>query len=130
MRWALVALALLLAVTGLLYRGGLAFVSSLSEATASRGVDGTGAATATTGQVEAPTRPDPSSAGPETATLASAASRANPAGSEPSPVSQPGVRSNPEDSSPSATEQRTFKSRKALETVDSREFLRQSRMPK
>ena len=41
-----------------------------------------------------------------------------------SPVPQPGVRSTPEDSSPSASEQRVFKSRRALETVDPREVVR------
>jgi len=35
-----------------------------------------------------------------------------------------------EDSPPSASEQRIFKSRKALETVDPRELLRQATMPK
>jgi hypothetical protein len=46
--------------------------------------------------------------------------------SEPSPAPQPGAPSSPEDSSPSASEQRLFKSRKALETVDPREVVWQS----
>jgi hypothetical protein len=49
---------------------------------------------------------------------------------ETSPVPQPGVPQDPEDSSPSAGEQRIFKSRRALETVDPRELLRQVNMPK
>ena len=130
MRWALLALALLLAVTGLFYAGGVAFLSSLSEATASRRVDGTGTVAATTGQVEASVPPERSPAEPEAATPASAASRANPAGREPSSGPQPGAPSNPEDSSPSATEQRVFKSRRALETVDARELVRHAPMPR
>jgi hypothetical protein len=44
---------------------------------------------------------------------------------EPSPSPQPGAPSSPEDSSPSASEQRLFKSRKAIETLDARELVRQ-----
>jgi hypothetical protein len=119
MRWALVGLALLLAVAGLLYRGGLAFVSSLSVATASESprADGPGTVAATTGQMAAATW---SERGP-TADRSSASGMPGPG---PSPGPQP-VASPPEDSSPSANEQRMFKSRRALETVDPREFLRQ-----
>jgi hypothetical protein len=130
MRWALLGLALLLAVGGLLYRGGAAFVSTFSEATASPGVDRPGTVAATTRRLELPTL-DLVPEGPVAATggSAPASSRANPAGPEPSPA-QPGVRSDPEDSSPVATEQRVFRSRRALETVDPSEFLRQHGMPK
>jgi hypothetical protein len=119
MRWALLGLALLVSVAGLLYRGGVAFVSSLSDATASasRGVDGPGTVAPT---VEAATRPDRS---PEAGQIsASGMPRAGP-----SPAAQPAVPSDPEDSSPSASEQRVFRSRRALETIDPREFLRQAR---
>ena len=37
---------------------------------------------------------------------------------------QPGVPSNPEDMAPDASEQRVFKSRKALETINPRELVR------
>jgi len=75
--------------------------------------------------VEPPTRPDPGPGGPlaATAALAPAPSPANPAG--PSPAAEPGVRPDPEGS-----EQQVFRSRKALETVDAREFLRHNAMPK
>jgi hypothetical protein len=121
MRWALVGVALLLAVAGLLYRGGAAFVSTLSDGTASRGVGGPGAAAA----VESPRPPDPGRGGPlaARAALAPEPSPANPAG--PTPAAEPGVRLDPE-----ASEQRVFRSRKALETVDAREFLRHNAMPK
>jgi hypothetical protein len=49
---------------------------------------------------------------------------------ETSPASHAGVPHDSEDSPPSASEQSIFKSRKALETVDPREFLRQATMPK
>jgi len=119
MRWALVGLALLLAVAGLLYRGGLAFVSSLSAATASASsrVDGPGTIAATTGQMAAATW---SERGPP----AGQGSASEMPGPGPSPGPQP-VASHPEDSSPSANEQRMFKSRRALEPVDPRELLRQ-----
>lgn len=42
----------------------------------------------------------------------------------PGPAPQPAVPSDPEDSSPSASEQRSFKSRRALETIDPRQFQR------
>jgi hypothetical protein len=118
MRWALVGVALLLAVAGLLYRGGTAFVSALSG-----GVGGPG--TVAAAAVEPPTRPDPGPGGPLAATvaLAPAPSPTNPAG--PSPAAEPEVRLGPEGS-----EQRVFRSRKALETVDAREFLRHNGMPK
>src|SRR4051794_23369232 len=119
MRWALVGVALLLAVAGLLYRGGVAFVSTLSG-----GVGGPG--TVAAAAVEPPTRPDPGRGGALAATtaLAPARSPANPAG--PSPAAEPGVRPDPEGS----PEQRVFRSRKALETVDAREFLRHNGMQK
>jgi hypothetical protein len=123
MRWALVPLALLLAVAGLLYSGGVAFMSTLSDATASLGGDGSGTVAATTGQVEP-------SAWPAAATGASAPSRTNPVAVEPSPASQPGVPSDPEDPSPIATNQSVFRSRKALETLDARELVRQGKVPK
>src|SRR3954462_14067337 len=77
MRWALVGVALLLAVAGLLYRGGAAFVSTLSDGPPPRGVGGPVAAAA----VESPTRPAPGPGGPlaATAALATAPSPANPA---------------------------------------------------
>jgi hypothetical protein len=114
MRWALLSLALLLAVAGLLYRGGIAFVSTLSEATASLRVDGPATAAATTGWVEAPTRssPDDQMAG------------SGMSGPGSSLALQPAVPSNPEDVAPAASEQRVFKSRKALETINPRELLR------
>jgi len=116
MRWALLGLCLLLAAFGLLYRGGVAFMSSFTDATASASprVDGPGAVAATTGQVAAPDRARPADQG-----SASGASRPGPA---PAPV--PAMPSNPEDASPIATEQRVFQSRRALETMDAREFLR------
>jgi hypothetical protein len=115
MRWALLSVALLLAVAGLLYRGGVAFVSTLSDATALLRVDGAGTVAATPGWVEAPARPPP--AEPMTA---SGMPRA-----EPSPVSPPQPLSNPEDPPPVATDQRVLKSRKALETVDPRDLVGQ-----
>ena len=123
MRWAILGLALLLGVVGLLYRGGVAFVSSLSDATASRGVDAPATVVAPTGQVEAPTGPERS---PDADPM-SASDMRRPAAA---PAPQPTVASNPEDSSPSASEQRSFSSRKALETIDPREFLRQTSVPK
>ena len=125
MRWALLSLALLLAVAGLLYRGGVAFVSTLSEATASLRVDGTGTVAASTGQVEPPVWPAVATGAP-----APAPSLTNPAGPGPSPALQPGVPSDPEDPSPVATEQNVFRSRKALETLDARELVRQGKIPK
>jgi hypothetical protein len=121
MRWALVGVALLLAVAGLLYRGGSAFVSTLSDGTASPAVGGPVAAT----PVESPTRPDPGTGAPlaATAAIATAPSPTNPAG--PSPAAEPGVRLDPQGS-----EQQVFRSRRALETVDAREFLRHNAMPK
>jgi hypothetical protein len=122
MRWALVGVALLLAAFGLLYRGGTAFVSTLSDGTASRGVGGPVAAAA----VESPARTDFGLAGSALATRALVLeSRANPAGPEPSPVAEPGVPPDPE-----ASQQSVFRSRRALETVDPSEFLRQRGMPK
>ncbi len=112
MRWALLSLALLLALGGLLYRGGVAFVSTLSEATASLRVDGP--ATATTGWVEAPTQPSP----------ADQMAGSGMSGPGSSAALQPGVPSNPEDMAPDASEQRVFKSRKALETINPRELVR------
>jgi hypothetical protein len=47
--------------------------------------------------------------------------------SEASPSPEPGVVANSEDSSPEATEQRTFRSRRALETIDAREVLRRAK---
>jgi hypothetical protein len=122
MRWALIGLALLLALAGLLYRGGVAFVSSLSDASASasRGVDRPGTVATTTGQLEAPTRPDRS---PE----AEQGSASGMPRSHSSPAPQPAVVSNSEDPSPGASEQRVFRSRRALETIDPHEFLRQAR---
>jgi hypothetical protein len=122
MRWALVGVALLLAVAGLLYRGGAAFVSTLSAGTASPKVDGTVAAAT----VESPTRPDPVPGGPLAArtALAPTTSPASPAG--PSPAADPAVRPGPE----SSPEQRAFRSRRALETVDPREFVRHNGAPK
>jgi hypothetical protein len=123
MRWALIGLALLLAVAGLLYRGGVAFVSSFSGATASasRGVDGPGTVATTTGQLEAPMRPDRS-------TPAEQGSASGMPRSDPSPATpQPAVVSNSEDPSPGASEQRVFRSRRALETIDPHELLRQGR---
>jgi hypothetical protein len=124
MRWALVGLALLLAIAGLLYRGGVVFVSTMSDATASAGVDGRGTVAATT---EAPARPDFGLAGPAVATraLAPEPSRANPARAEPSPAAEPGVPPDPEGS-----QQSVYRSRRALETVSPSEFLRQRGMPK
>jgi len=125
MRWALLGMALLLGVAGLLYRGGVAFVSSLSGATASasRGVDGSGTVTATPEQAEGPARPDRN----PPADQMSASDMPRP---EPSPAPRPAVRAGPEDSSPSAIEQRTFRSRRALETVDAREYLRHAKAAK
>jgi hypothetical protein len=114
-RWALLPLALLLAVAGLIY-GGVAFMSRLSEAAASLRVDGPATVAATTAQAGAPTgrrRADPMAA--------SGVPRP-----EWSPGSDVEVPSDWEDSSPAANEQRVLKSRKALETVDPREFLRQA----
>jgi hypothetical protein len=124
MRWALVGLALLLAIAGLLYRGGVAFMSTMSDTTSSPGVDGPGTVAITR---EAPARTDFGLAGPAVATraLAPEPSRANPAGPEPSPAAEPGVPPDPEGS-----QQNVFRSRRALETVDAREFLRQNGMPK
>jgi hypothetical protein len=51
-------------------------------------------------------------------------------GMPPAAAPQPGAPSNPEDSSPSANEQRLFKSRHALETLDARELVRQGALPK
>jgi len=121
MRWALLGLALLVAV--LLYRGGAAFVSSFSGTTASgsRGAGASGPVTVPTVQVEVLTlrgrgaEPLP--------VIASGASR-------PEPAPQPTVASTPVDSSPVAVEQRLFQSRRALETTDPREFARRSTMPK
>jgi hypothetical protein len=112
MRWALLTLALLLAVGGLLYSGGVAFVSTLSEATASLRVDGPATVGATTGWVEAPT---PSSPAEQTA-------GSGMSGPESSLALQPAVPSNPEDVERS--QQRAFKSRKALETINPRELVR------
>jgi hypothetical protein len=50
--------------------------------------------------------------------------------SEMPPAPQPGVPHDPGDAPPSTSEQRVLKSRRALETVDPREFLRQATMPK
>jgi len=123
MRWALVGVALLLAVAGLLYRGGAAFVSTLSDGTASRGAGGTG--TVAAAAVE-PARPDLGPGRPLAATAAPAPAPlpANPAA--PSPAAEPAVSPDPEGS----PEQRAFRSRRALETVDPREFLRNNGMPK
>jgi hypothetical protein len=106
-------------VSGLLYRGGVAFVSSLSEATASasRGVDGPGTVAPTTEQV--PVFAPPDRTRPADQMFASGTSRP-----EPSAPSSPAAPSNPEDSTPIAREQRVLKSRHALETIDPREFLR------
>jgi hypothetical protein len=114
MRWVLVGLALLLAVAGLLYRGGTAFVSTFSDATASPGVAAPGTMTVTTVQLSAPARPGRA---PE-ARQSSASGTWRP---EPSPAPQP-VASNPEDA-----QQRLFQSRRALETTDPREFLQRAK---
>src|SRR3954464_15998071 len=121
MRLFFVGVALLLAVAGIFCRGGADFVSTLTVCQESRGVGGPVAAA----PVESPTRPPPSPGGPlaATAALATAPSPANPAG--PPPAAEPGVPPDPEDS-----EQRVFRSRKALETVDPREFLRHNEMRK
>lgn len=50
--------------------------------------------------------------------------------SETSPAPQPGVPPDSEASTPTAREQRILKSRRALETVDPRELLRQATIPK
>jgi hypothetical protein len=112
MRWALLTLVLLLAVGGLLYSGGVAFVSTLSEATASLAVDAPATVGATTGWVEPPARSSP--ADPTAGSWMS--------GPESSLALQPAVPSNPEDAVQS--QQRAFKSRKALETINSRELVR------
>jgi len=117
MRWTLMAVALLITVAGLLYGGGVVFMSSLSNAMAP-GAHGSGTVAATT----APMPPDRSPAGSVMAmdalTLAS------------SPAPQPGVSPVSQESSPEASEQRVLQSRKALETVDPKELLRQGMMPK
>ena len=118
MRWTLMAVALLITVAGLLYGGGVVFMSSLSNAMAPPGAHGSGTVAATT----APMSPDRSPAGSVMAmdalTLAS------------SPAPQPGVSPVSQESSPEASEQRVLQSRKALETVDPKELLRQGMMPK
>jgi hypothetical protein len=45
-------------------------------------------------------------------------------------LSEPGVAAEPEAAAPAATEQRVYKARRALETIDPRDFLRQSALPK
>ncbi|HEY2030677.1 MAG TPA: hypothetical protein VGH20_15880 [Myxococcales bacterium] len=45
-------------------------------------------------------------------------------------LSEPGVPADSEAVSPAASEQRVFKSRRALETIDARDFLRQGAIPK
>jgi hypothetical protein len=45
-------------------------------------------------------------------------------------LSEPGAPPDSERSSPSVSEQRIFKSRRALETIDPRDFVRQAAMPK
>jgi hypothetical protein len=113
MRWALLSLALLLVVGGLLYRGGVAFVSTLSDA-ASLGADGPATVAATTGQVEAPTWP-------ARADRMAASGMPRP---ETASGLQPDVPSDPEESAPDASEQRAFKSRRALETINPRDLVR------
>jgi len=121
MRWGLLGLALLVAV--LLYRGSVAFVSSLSGATAAapRGGEAPAKFVAPTMQLEALTPPGRS---------AEPIQVSAPGMSRPGPAPQPSVASAPVDTSPVAVEQRVFQSRRALETTDPREFLRQSTMPK
>jgi len=114
MRWKFLALVgLPIAVAGLLYGGGIAFLSSMSNAVAPRGAHGAGTVAAT------PVRaPAPSDHGPASATMAIDALTL-------APASQPDASPVPEGSSPEATEQRVFQSRRALETVDPKELLRQ-----
>ena len=118
MRWKLIALGLPIAIAGLLYGGGIAFLSSLSNAVAPRGAHGSG--TAATMPVRAPAPSDHSSSSAMVAidalTLA--------------PASQPDASTVPEGSSREATEQRVFQSRRALETVDPKELLRQGALSK
>ena len=114
MRWALVGLALLLAVAGLLYRGGSAFLSTFSNATAPPGVAAPGTMTVPTVELSAPAQPDRA---PEARQgFAPEMPRR-----EPSPAAQP-VASNPED-----VQQRLYQSRRALETIDPREFMRRAK---
>jgi hypothetical protein len=113
-RWALLSLALLLVLAGLLYRGGIAFVSTLSEATASLRADRPATVPSTTGQVEAPRWP-------ARADQVGASGMSRP---ESSLAPQPAVPSNPEDVAPGANEQHIFRSRRALETINPRELVR------
>jgi hypothetical protein len=120
MRWALLGLVLLLVVAGLLYRGSVAFVSSLSDA-----VDGSG--TVATRRMETPARPDIGPAGPVAGTTGQLAPTASPA-TPARPEASPAVLSGPDNSSAATSEerqQRVLQSRRALETLDPREFLRQ-----
>jgi len=110
-RWAILSLALLLGVAGLLYRGGVAFVSTLSGAVASLGTDGPATATDTIQRLEAPTPPTPSPADP----IAASGMPQTGSSSGPQPAA---VLSTPE------SEQRAFKSRRALETINPRELVR------
>jgi len=120
MRWKLLALGLPIAVAGLLYGGGIAFLSSLSNAVAPRGAHGSG-----TAAVAAVRSPAPSDHGPASPTVAIDALTL-----APSPGSQPDASPLPEGSSPEASEQRVLQSRRALETVDPRELLRQGSLAK
>jgi len=122
MRWMLLALVLPIAIAGLLYGGGIAFLSSVSNAVAPRGAHGSGTVAATA--VQAPAPPGYGLAGPAVAVAVSPITLAS------SPASQPEATPAPEDSSPAATEQRVFQSRKALETVDPKELLRQCALSK
>jgi len=121
MRWKLLlALGLPIAVAGLLYGGGIAFLSSLSTAVAPQGAHGSAMAAVTAVRPPAPS--DHGTASPMVAidalTLAA------------SPASQRDASPVPEGSSPEASEQRVLQSRKALETVDPRELLRQGALSK
>ena len=124
MRWMLLALVLPIAIAGLLYGGGIAFLSSLSNAVAPRGAHGSGTVAATAMQAPAP--PGYGLAGPAVAVAVAV----SPIKLASSPASQPEATPAPEDSSPAATEQRVFQSRKALETVDPKELLRQGALSK
>ena len=116
MRWALVGLALLLAAYGLLHRGSSASVPAPPGARAEPGVAEPGATAVSIGDVvlSAPADRTPQ------ANQMSASQAWSPG---PSPAPTP-ADANAADSSPSAREQRVFRARHALETVDPREILR------
>jgi hypothetical protein len=118
MRWKLLALGLPIAVAGLLYGGGIAFLSSLSNAVAPRGAHGSG-----TAAVTAVRAPAPSDHGPASPMVAIDALTL-------APASHPDASPLPEGSSPEASEQRVLQSRRALETVDPKELVRQGGLSK